>query len=125
MRVIIAGGGIGGLALALTCHAIGLDAVVLEVVDELRPLGVGINLQPNAVRELQALGLGEELASPPDHIMQIVEERCGGVSDAIDDVMSRGELADFAAGYKKTAGFAIAELNADPDIIPAGAAVVG
>ncbi len=61
--VVIAGGGIGGLALALTCDAVGVPVQVLESVDELRPLGVGINLQPNAVRELEALGLGEELAS--------------------------------------------------------------
>lgn len=61
--VIIAGGGIGGLSLALTCHAIGVPVTVLESVDEMRPLGVGINLQPNAVRELEALGLGPELAS--------------------------------------------------------------
>ncbi len=61
--IIVAGGGIGGLALALTCHQIGLPVVVLEAVSELRPLGVGINLQPNAVRELQALGLGDELSN--------------------------------------------------------------
>ncbi len=59
--VIVAGGGIGGLALALTCHELGVPVVVLEAVAELRPLGVGINLQPNAVRELQALGLGDDL----------------------------------------------------------------
>ena len=55
-RVIIAGGGIGGLALALTLHQIGVECLVLESVNELKPLGVGINLQPNAVRELFDLG---------------------------------------------------------------------
>jgi 2-polyprenyl-6-methoxyphenol hydroxylase-like FAD-dependent oxidoreductase len=54
--VIIAGGGIGGLATALTLHQIGVPCVVLEAVREMRPLGVGINLQPNAVRELYELG---------------------------------------------------------------------
>ena len=61
--VVIAGGGIGGLAMALTCEALGVPVVVLEAVEELRPLGVGINLQPNAVRELEALSLGDELAA--------------------------------------------------------------
>jgi 5-methylphenazine-1-carboxylate 1-monooxygenase len=56
--VLIAGGGIGGMALALTLHQIGVPCVVLEAVPELAPLGVGINLQPNAVRELFDLGLG-------------------------------------------------------------------
>jgi 5-methylphenazine-1-carboxylate 1-monooxygenase len=55
--VIIAGGGIGGLATALTLHQIGVPCIVFEAVRELRPLGVGINLQPNAVRELYDLGI--------------------------------------------------------------------
>jgi 5-methylphenazine-1-carboxylate 1-monooxygenase len=54
--VIVAGGGIGGLATALTLHQIGVRCVVFEAVPEMRPLGVGINLQPNAVRELYDLG---------------------------------------------------------------------
>ena len=55
--VLIAGGGIGGLSLALTLHQIGVPCVVFEAVGDLQPLGVGINLQPNAVRELFDLGL--------------------------------------------------------------------
>jgi len=58
--VIIAGGGIGGLATALTLHQIGVPCVVYEAVREMRPLGVGINLQPNAVRELYDLGITEQ-----------------------------------------------------------------
>jgi 2-polyprenyl-6-methoxyphenol hydroxylase-like FAD-dependent oxidoreductase len=58
--VIIAGGGIGGLATALTLHQIGVPCVVFEAVREMRPLGVGINLQPNAVRELSDLGIGAD-----------------------------------------------------------------
>ena len=55
--VLIAGGGIGGLSLALTLHQIGVPCLVFEAVPQLQPLGVGINLQPNAVRELFDLGL--------------------------------------------------------------------
>lgn len=55
-RVIIAGGGIGGLTLALTLQQIGVSCLVIEQVREMKPLGVGINLQPNAVRELLELG---------------------------------------------------------------------
>ena len=58
--VIIAGGGIGGLATALTLHQIGVPSVVFEAVRELKPLGVGINIQPNAIRELYDLGIGPE-----------------------------------------------------------------
>src|ERR1700761_4023690 len=56
-RVIIAGGGIGGLAAALTLHQLGVPCIVFEAVREMRPLGVGIDLQPNAVREIFDLGI--------------------------------------------------------------------
>ena len=59
-KVMIAGGGIGGLSLALTLHQIGVECVVFESVRDLKPLGVGINLQPNAVRELFDLGMGSD-----------------------------------------------------------------
>ncbi|MGW9629575.1 flavin-dependent oxidoreductase [Agromyces sp. NPDC055520] len=63
MSVIIAGAGIGGLTTALSLHAAGIDDVTLyESVAEIKPLGVGINLLPHAVRELTELGLGDELA---------------------------------------------------------------
>lgn len=61
MSVLIAGGGISGLALALSCHQVGIPCTVFEATSQMRPLGVGINLQPSAVRELHALGLEEQL----------------------------------------------------------------
>ncbi len=63
VEVLVAGGGIAGLAMALTCHQIGVPVRVVESVRTLRPLGVGINLQPNAVRELHDLGLADDLAA--------------------------------------------------------------
>jgi len=59
-HVLIAGGGIGGLAVALTLHQIGVPCTVFESVRDLKPLGVGINLQPNAVRELYDLDIGAD-----------------------------------------------------------------
>ncbi|MDL4774736.1 MULTISPECIES: flavin-dependent oxidoreductase [Thermomonosporaceae] len=61
MRVLIVGAGIGGLTTALSLHAAGIDAEVIESARELRPLGVGINLLPHATRELTELGLGGAL----------------------------------------------------------------
>ena len=55
--IIIAGGGIGGLTLALMLHRRGLDCQVNEAAAELKPLGVGVNALPHAIRELAALGL--------------------------------------------------------------------
>jgi 2-polyprenyl-6-methoxyphenol hydroxylase-like FAD-dependent oxidoreductase len=61
MTVLIAGGGIGGLALALSLHQIGVKCRVFESVKEIKPLGVGINVLPHAARELIELGLHEAL----------------------------------------------------------------
>ena len=61
MTVLIAGGGIGGLTLALSLHQIGIAAKVFESVPALKPLGVGINVLPHAVRELIELGLLDKL----------------------------------------------------------------
>jgi 2-polyprenyl-6-methoxyphenol hydroxylase-like FAD-dependent oxidoreductase len=63
LRVLVAGGGIGGLSLALSLHQAGIAVRVYEAVRDPSPLGVGINLQPTAVRELTELGLGEALAA--------------------------------------------------------------
>ncbi|HLI19782.1 MAG TPA: FAD-dependent monooxygenase, partial [Stellaceae bacterium] len=62
MKVIVVGGGISGLTLAMSLHQIGVPVTVYEAVREVTPLGVGINIQPNAVRELTELGLGDNLA---------------------------------------------------------------
>jgi 5-methylphenazine-1-carboxylate 1-monooxygenase len=62
LKVIVVGGGIGGLSLALSLHQAGITVRVYEAVRDPLPLGVGINLQPTAVRELTELGLGDALA---------------------------------------------------------------
>ncbi|MBW6434595.1 flavin-dependent oxidoreductase [Actinoplanes hulinensis] len=62
MAIVIIGAGIGGLTTALSLHAAGFpDIAVYERAERLRPLGVGINLLPHAVRELTELGLGERI----------------------------------------------------------------
>jgi 5-methylphenazine-1-carboxylate 1-monooxygenase len=61
MKIIIAGGGIGGLVTALCLHKAGYEVKVFESVEEVKPLGVGINLLPHAVRVLTNIGLLEKL----------------------------------------------------------------
>lgn len=61
--ILIAGAGIGGLTAALTLQQRGFDVTVVERARDLRPLGVGINLLPHAVRELDDIGLAEHIAA--------------------------------------------------------------
>ena len=63
MTVLIAGGGIAGLTLALSLHQIGVACRVYEATETIQPLGVGINTLPHAVRELTELGLQDALAA--------------------------------------------------------------
>src|ERR1700738_4994036 len=60
--IIIVGAGIGGLTLGLALHAAGIPCRIFESAAEIRPIGVGINLLPNATKELAALGLEQALA---------------------------------------------------------------
>ncbi len=62
MEVVIVGGGIGGLTLALTLEKAGIPSRVFESSPEIRPVGVGINLLPHATKELARLGLDGDLA---------------------------------------------------------------
>lgn len=62
MKIIIIGGGIGGLTTALCLHKAGFDVNVFESVKEVKPLGVGINTLPHSVRVLTHLGLQERMA---------------------------------------------------------------
>jgi 2-polyprenyl-6-methoxyphenol hydroxylase-like FAD-dependent oxidoreductase len=63
MKIAIAGAGIGGLVAAMCLHRAGFDVEVFEAVSELKPLGVGINIQAGAVRILSGLGLEPALAA--------------------------------------------------------------
>ncbi len=61
MKVIIVGGGIGGLVTALMLHARGIDCEVFEQSETIRELGVGINTLPHAIKELKELDLLDRL----------------------------------------------------------------
>ncbi|WP_216907118.1 DUF3237 family protein [Nocardia noduli] len=94
MRIIIAGAGIGGLTTALSLHAAGITEVTVdESVGELRPLGVGINLLPHAVRELTELGLADRIARIGVPIEELV------YANPLGQVISAEERGR-AAGYR-------------------------
>src|SRR4051794_41673197 len=61
MRALVIGGGIGGFAAALSLAERGVEAEIFEQAPAVRELGVGINLLPHAVKELDELGLLDRL----------------------------------------------------------------
>ncbi len=68
----IIGGGIGGVAAAVALHRAGIDATVYERANELREVGAGMMLWPNATRVLKELGLLERvvaLSGPNQHFL--------------------------------------------------------
>ena len=62
-QVLIAGGGIGGLAAALACSRAGWQARVFERASEFSEVGAGIQMGPNVVRVLNSWDLAQGLAS--------------------------------------------------------------
>lgn len=58
-KVIVVGGGIGGLAAALALTRQGIEVLLLEQADTIAEIGAGIQLGPNAYAALDALGVGE------------------------------------------------------------------
>src|SRR3954469_11233301 len=92
-EILIAGAGIGGLAAAISLHEAGFPVRVFEAVPELKPLGVGINMLPHAIRELEEMGLRDDV------------ERSGVACRALTYYTKRGERIwseprGLAAGYR-------------------------
>ena len=92
-EILIAGAGIGGLATALSLHDAGFAVRVFESVSEIKQLGVGINLLPHAVRELEEMGLRERI------------ERAGVACHELSYYTKRGERIwgesrGMSAGYR-------------------------
>ena len=60
-RVLIAGAGIGGLAVAVALRKVGIEAELYEQAPELREVGAGVGLWSNALGSLDQLGAGDEI----------------------------------------------------------------
>jgi len=60
MEILLIGGGVGGLTLALCLHRAGVRSRIFEATREYRPLGVGINLLPHAVCEPSNVGVAAD-----------------------------------------------------------------
>ncbi|MCC9137073.1 FAD-dependent monooxygenase [Pontibacter silvestris] len=72
MKVIIVGGGIGGLCTAIALQEIGIEAAVYEAATELKPVGAGVGLAANAIQGLERLGVAEEVISRGKQLTALV-----------------------------------------------------
>jgi len=78
LPVLVAGGGIGGLAAALALTRRGFAVKVLEQQPELGEIGAGVQFGPNAFAALDALGIGEKARARAVYIDEMV------MHDALD-----------------------------------------
>lgn len=98
MKVTVAGGGVAGLSVATALAARGHAVRVAERADEIREVGAGIQISPNGVRVMEALGLGERLR---DAAVNMHRARL------IDGPSGRDVLALDLAGGSGAAWFAV------------------
>ncbi|MCC0002117.1 MAG: 3-hydroxybenzoate 6-monooxygenase [Methylobacteriaceae bacterium] len=77
-RIIVVGGGIGGLAASLALVRQGFEVTVLEQAPEIGEIGAGIQLGPNAFSAFDALGVGERARGRAVYVDEMI------MHDAID-----------------------------------------
>ncbi|RYF63115.1 MAG: FAD-binding protein, partial [Comamonadaceae bacterium] len=83
LPVLVAGGGIGGVAAALALARRGFDVMVLEQAAQMGEIGAGIQFGPNAFAALDALGVGDfarDRAVYTDEMVMhdAIDEQCVG-----------------------------------------------
>jgi 2-polyprenyl-6-methoxyphenol hydroxylase-like FAD-dependent oxidoreductase len=97
MRAIIIGGGIAGLASALALTRRGWQVEVFERAPEFTEVGAGLSLWPNALRALDALGVGEDVRG------RATLEGSAGIRDATGRWLSRTDTAELERRYGSVA----------------------
>jgi len=117
-RILIAGGGIGGLTLAALLHRRGRECLVVERSPRFAPVGAGLVIQPNAVRALRIGGIEDAILSRGSAMerMQIRDDR-GRVLSSIEGAAFRSRFSAGAFGFhRSTLHGALAALVPDTSI---------
>ncbi|MEO1553862.1 MAG: FAD-dependent monooxygenase [Pseudomonadota bacterium] len=92
-KVIIVGGGIGGLTAALCFHAFGWKVEVLERASELGEIGAGIQISPNGMKVFRALGLEYDVAEN-GFLPEALEMRFGRSGNRIFQIEARRAIVE-------------------------------
>ncbi|HEV7932890.1 MAG TPA: FAD-dependent monooxygenase [Actinomadura sp.] len=95
-KAIIVGGGIGGLATAVALTRRGWHLEVLERSSRFAEVGAGLSVWPNALRALDALGLGETARA------HALSQGQAGIRDSAGRWLSRTDTADLERRYGQT-----------------------
>ncbi len=106
MKAVIIGGGIAGLASALALTRRGWQVEVFERAPEFTEIGAGLSLWPNALRALDALGVGEVVRG------RAVLQGAVGIRDPAGRWLSRTDTADLERRFGLTAMIHRADLLA-------------
>jgi salicylate hydroxylase len=123
MRIVVVGGGIGGLTVARSLWKAGFDVLVLEQAREFGEVGAGVQLGPNATRVLGRLGLGEGLAEIGVTPVSVRMLRWADDTVLSDMRLAQDALARFGAPYYTIYRPDLIELLADG--LPAGMVRLG
>ena len=130
LNIAVLGGGIGGLAAALALQARGAEVRVLEQAEAIREVGAGIQVSPNGLRVLEALGLGEGFRriSVAGQAVSLRDYRagrevlrmdlCGLASGQEYRFVHRADLIDLLAGAARDAGVQIRLLQRARSVVP-------
>jgi len=99
MKVIIAGGGIGGLSAAIALSKVGFEVEVIERAPALKEVGAGLQLSPNATKALAGLGVLEAVAAVAS-MPQTLEMRLGRTGEKVFSIPIAKEARDrYGAPY--------------------------
>ncbi len=99
MKVVVAGAGIGGLSAAIALAKAGFEVEVIERAPELREVGAGLQLSPNAMKGLEVLGVAEA-ASAVSCEPEALEMRIGRTGAKVFSIpMGRAARKRYGAPY--------------------------
>ncbi len=93
MKIVIIGGGIGGLTLALALKRNGQEVTIYESASEIKPVGAGIIMASNAMQIFEKLGIRDKIESSGHKISKIK------ITDAQLNTITATELGKFEKKY--------------------------
>ncbi|ETX26768.1 FAD-dependent monooxygenase, partial [Roseivivax isoporae] len=127
LSIAVIGAGIGGLATALTLRRLGARVTVLEQAPAITEVGAGLQISPNGMVVLDALGLAPALDSAPRaRAMSLRDFRTGKEVLRLDlaarardhRFVHRADLVDVLAGAARAAGVQVKLLQKVADVVP-------